>query len=155
MRRFTITIDDDLDDAFSSQMQAQGYSNRSEAVRDLIRRDMNQQHLQLHHADACVAVLSYLYIPQVRSLALKLIALQQESRFIVESCSATQVNATLRMETQILRGRVAEVRAYAWSVISLAGVMQGDVQYRVVEGALRDEGFVAAVDRRMPRTSKR
>jgi metal-responsive CopG/Arc/MetJ family transcriptional regulator len=105
-----------------------------------------------------VAVLSYLYVPQERRLALRLIELEQENRHLVESCTATQANASMRLEIQTLRGRMAEVRAYAWSIISLAGVMQGDVQYRLVEGALRDDGFVAARDlhpTRKPKKSSR
>jgi CopG family nickel-responsive transcriptional regulator len=155
MRRFTITINDDLDDAFAAQMQARGYSNRSEAIRDLIRHDMNQQQVQHHPVDPCVAILSYLYVPQERGLALRLIELAQENKHLVENCTATQANASQRLEIQTLRGRMAEVRAYAWSIISLPGVMQGDVQYRLVEGALRDEGFVPARDLRLARTPKK
>jgi len=146
MRRFTITIDDELDDAFEAHMRSRAYANRSESVRDLIRQEMNRQQLQLHPVDTCVAVLSYLYVPQERSLALRLIELQRVHAGLIDSCTATQANDTLRLEVQMLRGRVSDVRAYAWSVISMAGVQHGDVQYRVVNGAMRDSGFLPAAE---------
>lgn len=152
MRRFTITIDNALDDAFESYMRSRGYANRSEAVRDLIRQEMNRQQVQLHPVDTCVAVLSYLYVPQERSLALRLIELQQQHAELIDSCTATQANAQQRLEVQLLRGRVADVRAYAWSVISLAGVTHGDVQYRMVGGAMRDSGFVPAAGQTLSET---
>ena len=61
----------------------------------------------------------------------------------------------MRLEIQTLRGRMAEVRAYAWSVISLPGVIQGDVQFRLVEDALRDDGFVPARDLQLTHKSKK
>ncbi|WP_234264655.1 nickel-responsive transcriptional regulator NikR [Hydrogenophaga sp. NFH-34] len=150
MRRFTITIDDDLDDTFGAHMVSRGYANRSEAVRDLIREEMNKEHAQQHPADPCVAVMSYLYVPQQRSLALRLIELQRDNAGLIDSCTATQVNEELRMEVQLLRGRVSEVRAYAWSVVSLPGVTHGEVQLRVAQGALRDN-FIPAANLPLPR----
>lgn len=151
MRRFTITIDNALDDAFEAHMAERGYANRSEAVRDLIRQETNREHVQLHPVDACMAVLSYLYVPQERSLALRLVELQQENSSLIDACTATQANANLRMEVQLLRGRVADLRAYAWSVISLPGVQHGEVHFRAVPGVLRDSGFVLAAEMQMGR----
>jgi len=152
MRRFTITIDEELDDCFGAHMTTHGYANRSEAVRDLIRQEMNREQAQLHPADPCVAVMSYLYVPQQRSLALRLIELQRDNTRLVDACTATQVNEELRMEVQLLRGRVSEVRAYAWSVVSMPGVMHGDVQLRVAQDALRDN-FIPAAE--LPQSGKR
>lgn len=36
MQRLTITLDDDIAQALDAFMVAQGYSNRSEAIRDLL-----------------------------------------------------------------------------------------------------------------------
>lgn len=146
MRRFTITLEDDLDDAFAQHMQAHGYSNRSEAVRDLLRQDIGQAQLQLHPVDPGVAVLSYLYVPHERSLAQRLLKLQETHRGLIDACLSSQANATQRLEVQMLRGRMHELRAYAWAVISLPGVLHGQVQYRVLHGALRDDGFVPAAE---------
>ena len=43
MQRFTISLDDGLAAHFDKLIGERGYENRSEAVRDLIRRDMERR----------------------------------------------------------------------------------------------------------------
>ena len=42
MQRLTITLDDDIAQALDAFMVAQGYSNRSEAIRDLLRGPLRE-----------------------------------------------------------------------------------------------------------------
>ena len=44
MQRLSISIDDDLAADFESLIQSRSYSNRSEAFRDLVRRELRQDH---------------------------------------------------------------------------------------------------------------
>jgi CopG family transcriptional regulator, nickel-responsive regulator len=43
MQRVTITIDDDLLDAVDRLVDRRGYTNRSQAFRDILRRMIDQQ----------------------------------------------------------------------------------------------------------------
>ncbi|BEG78276.1 MULTISPECIES: hypothetical protein [Burkholderiales] len=49
------------------------YANRSESERDLMRQEMNRQQVQPLLLDTCVVVLSCMYVPQERRLAVHLI----------------------------------------------------------------------------------
>ena len=42
MRRLTISVDDDLADAFDRMVEQKGYLNRSEAFRDLVRKQLGE-----------------------------------------------------------------------------------------------------------------
>jgi metal-responsive CopG/Arc/MetJ family transcriptional regulator len=42
MKRLTMSLDDDLADAFDALVRERGYQNRSEAFRDLLRHDLGQ-----------------------------------------------------------------------------------------------------------------
>ncbi len=42
MRRLTISVDEDLADAFDVLVECKGYLNRSEAFRDLVRKELGQ-----------------------------------------------------------------------------------------------------------------
>ena len=43
MKRLTMSLDDDLADAFDALVRGRGYENRSEAFRDLLRADLGEQ----------------------------------------------------------------------------------------------------------------
>jgi len=61
MNRLTITIDDDLDRELDRFMNARGYDNRSEAIRDLARSGLQQAAMEVGGPDPCVAALVYVY----------------------------------------------------------------------------------------------
>ena len=63
MERFTISLDESLARQFDELISARGYSNRSEAVRDLIRGAIESDRQRAAPSGYCVANLSYVYQP--------------------------------------------------------------------------------------------
>ena len=61
MQRFTISLDDALAVKFDALIADKGYSNRSEAVRDLIRSQIDAASLQPSEALWCAATVNYVY----------------------------------------------------------------------------------------------
>ena len=46
MKRLTMSLDDELADAFEALVRSRGYENRSEAFRDLLRQDLGNVRLR-------------------------------------------------------------------------------------------------------------
>lgn len=74
MQRVTISIEKNLAAAFDALIARNGYANRSEAVRDLVRARLDAEHGTTagaagHH---CVATLSYVCDHAARDLAERL-----------------------------------------------------------------------------------
>lgn len=67
MERLTISLNNQLAKQFDSVMHKRGYFNRSEAMRDLIRDLLDTVRLEEHVEDHCVAMLSYIYAPELAS----------------------------------------------------------------------------------------
>ena len=61
MQRFTISLDDQLAAQFDDWIAQRGYGNRSEAVRDLFRAELDRSQQQTGSATHCVACLSYVF----------------------------------------------------------------------------------------------
>ena len=78
MQRLTISLDDELAAAFDELIQRRGYANRSEAVRDLLRRELGESDLTSGTAKQCVAVLSYVFDHHERQLSSRLTSLQHD-----------------------------------------------------------------------------
>jgi CopG family nickel-responsive transcriptional regulator len=72
MQRVTITIDDELDGELDRYMNMRGYSNRSEAIRDLARAGLQQAVIKVESTRACVAALVYMYDHEERELPKRL-----------------------------------------------------------------------------------
>lgn len=76
MQRFTISLDDQLAAQFDQWIARRGYENRSEAVRDLFRAELERTHQQTGAARHCVACLSYVFNHHERDLSERLTGLQ-------------------------------------------------------------------------------
>ena len=59
MQRLTTSIDDALAEAFDALVQARGYQNRSEGMRDLVREAVKTWRDEGADDARCVAALSY------------------------------------------------------------------------------------------------
>ena len=91
MQRLTISLDDNIAQAIDDFMLARGYSNRSEAIRDLVRDSLirSQEAPQTKH---CVAAVSYVYDYDGRDLALRLDRAQHEHHDLTISSMRTRLD---------------------------------------------------------------
>lgn len=127
MQRVTISLDEDVAKAFDALVGEQGYASRSEAVRDLVRRAVDERRLQRTGDGLCVANLSYVYDHHVRSLAGRLIDLQHDRHDLVISTTHVHLDHHNCLESTLLKGRIDDVRALADGIQAERGVRYGAV----------------------------
>ncbi|MFT3818226.1 MAG: nickel-responsive transcriptional regulator NikR [Rubrivivax sp.] len=127
MKRLTISIDDELADAFEALVRARGYGNRSEAFRDLLRADLGSVRRRDRPDGPCVATLSYVYDHHQRQLALRLTEQQHAHHELVIATTHAHLDHDHCVETVILRGRTDAVQAFAEATIAQPGVQHGQV----------------------------
>ena len=125
VERFTISLDEDLARAFDALIAARGYSNRSEAVRDILRAQLEQNRLAREEAPHCIANLSYVYNHHERELAERVTHDQHEHHDLCVATLHAHLDHDNCMESVILRGPTAQVRAFAEALIAKPGVRQG------------------------------
>lgn len=128
MQRLTISLDDDLAAAFDALMRQRGYANRSEAVRDLLRRELGERDLSSGAATDCVAVLSYVFDHHERQLSSRLTEMQHDHHDLAVATMHAHISHQDCVETVILRGATQAVKAFAEGVIAETGVRHGQVQ---------------------------
>lgn len=125
MQRITITLDDDLTDAFEGYMVRRGYANRSEAIRDLIRDRLHTEHLADQPEGDCIATLSYVYNHHERELAARLTSAHHAHHDLTVSTMHVHLSHDHCLETVILRGPSNRVQVFADAVIAQPGVHHG------------------------------
>ena len=133
MERFTISLDADLAVEFDNLIKARGYSNRSEAVRDMLRHQLESFRRERGEARQCVANLSYVYNHHERDLAERLTQLQHDHHNLSVSAMHAHLDHEHCIESLILRGPSAEVRDFADILIAQRGVRHGQLNVFAVE----------------------
>lgn len=133
MQRITITLDDGLVHEFEKFMATRGYSNRSEAVRDLIRERLDAERVRESPSGHCVATLTYVYNHDERELAMRLTQAQHADHDLAVSTLHVHLDHDNCMETVVLRGPIERVQGFAHAVIAQPGVRHGKLQILPVE----------------------
>jgi CopG family nickel-responsive transcriptional regulator len=133
MERFTISLDEELARNFDSLIAARGYRNRSEAVRDILRRELESSRIARSEARHCVANLSYIYNHHERELAERLTHLQHDHHNLTVSTMHAHLDHEHCIESVILHGPVAEVRQFAELLMAERGVRHGALNVVSVE----------------------
>lgn len=125
MERFTISLDEDLAQEFDRLIAERGYQNRSEAVRDLLRGELESYRRKRNDAKYCVANLSYVYSQQERTLAERLTQLQHDNHDLMVSSMRAHLDHENCIESVLLRGPAAAVRTFAETLAAERGVRHG------------------------------
>lgn len=133
MERITISLEEDLAREFDALIRARAYANRSEAIRDLLRRELEQQRLAREEAPHSVANLSYVYNHHERRLAERLTNLQHHAHDLVVSSMHVHLDHENCLESVILRGPTEEVRRFADLLSAERGVRHGALNLVPVE----------------------
>src|SRR5580704_2065161 len=129
MQRVTITIDDDLVAEIDAFMTGRGYANRSEAIRDLARSGLSQSSLEVARDRNCVATLSYVYDHAARELPKRLTQDFHAHHGLAQATLHVHLDHDSCLEVTVLKGKSAEVKAFADHVIAERGVRHGHIAY--------------------------
>jgi CopG family nickel-responsive transcriptional regulator len=132
LHRFGIAIEPDLLDRFDKLMAQRGYTNRSEAFRDLARAELVKQSADKPNANV-VGTVTIVYDHHVRMLSEKLTELQHQHHKCVVSAMHVHLDHDRCLEVIVLRGKAKEVRHTANSLISTKGVQHGHLIVAVAE----------------------
>lgn len=125
MERFTISLDDELAHEFDRLIAERGYRNRSEAVRDMLRSQLESFRFKAEEAEFCIANLSYVYNHHERTLAERLTHLQHNHHDLTVSSMHAHLDHEDCIESVFLRGPTAAVRAFANTLTAESGVRHG------------------------------
>jgi len=123
LKRFTISMEEDLLNDFDAFMRDHHYQNRSEAIRDLIRSRSVQQEWAADKA--VMGVISLVYDHHQRRLQEKITELQHDYHHQIVSTTHVHMDHDNCLEVIVIRGQAAAVRKLADSLISLRGVRDG------------------------------
>lgn len=126
MQRVTISIDDDLVAKIDQLALGQGASNRSEVIRDLVRRGLPAQ--AQDHIDApCLGVISYAIDSTIRDLSRRVPKSRLERHDQTVAAVSVPVDHHSSVDVVIMRGRLGAISQYAEGLFLERGVLHGNL----------------------------
>jgi CopG family nickel-responsive transcriptional regulator len=124
LSRIGVAIDSDLLNKFDVHIAKRGYTNRSEAFRDLIRDELVEKNWELPDHQV-VGTVTLVYDHHVRLLNEKLTDMQHDSFHNVLSTLHVHLDHDNCLEVLVVRGKAAAVKKLADALISTKGVKHG------------------------------
>ncbi|HRH40538.1 MAG TPA: nickel-responsive transcriptional regulator NikR [Pyrinomonadaceae bacterium] len=128
LSRFGISVEEELLKRFDELIGKQGYPNRSEAFRDLMRDALVKSYLEESaETSQVVGSLTLVYDHHARELNDKMNDLQHQHYHLVVSVNHVHISHDDCLEVIVLRGEVWEIKSLANSLLSLKGVKHGQL----------------------------
>ena len=124
LSRIGVAIDSDLLKRFDALIAKRGYTNRSEAFRDLIRGDLVQTSWEAPDSQV-VGTVTLVYDHHVRQLSDRLTNMQHEFHHHVLSSLHVHLDHDHCLEVLVVRGKASLVQKLADSLIATKGVKHG------------------------------
>ncbi len=124
--RFGISIEASLLDQFDKHIQAHAYRNRSEAIRDLIRKELIQERC-LKSQEEALGTITLMYNHHVRELPQLLTEIQHHFNSNIISSMHVHLDAHNCMEVLAVRGQTTVLQQLADQLISAKGVKHGNL----------------------------
>lgn len=122
--RFSVSTESRLLDRFDALIAEQGYVNRSEAIRDLIRSALVDDALADENSPA-VGTVTLVYDHHFSDLSDKLTEHQHTHHESIVSTLHIHLDHHHCLEVIVLRGQAGEIRRLADSLIGTKGVKHG------------------------------
>lgn len=124
LARIGVAIDSGLLQKFDELIAERGYTNRSEAFRDLIRDELVQKSWE-SPGEHVVGTVTLVYDHHVRMLSEKLTDLQHDHHQSILSTLHVHLDHDNCLEVLVVRGKAGMVQKIANALISTKGVKHG------------------------------
>lgn len=124
--RYGVSMEAELATQFDELIRRRNYTNRSEAIRDLVRQELTRQAWQ-QQAGRLVGTITLLYNHDVREIESRMVSVQHEHHDMVVSTMHVHLTRKHCLEVVVVRGEAADIRALADRLISSRGVLHGEL----------------------------
>jgi CopG family nickel-responsive transcriptional regulator len=126
LQRISITIEQALARKFDGLLADKGYSNRSEAVRDLIRKALVENEWE-SGGQTAVGTLTIVYDHSRPELARRLLKLGHAQHDLVISTMHVHLDTDHCLEVMALKGKPAAIKKFTNHALGAKGVKHGDL----------------------------
>ncbi len=126
LERFGVSMPGDLLEQFDEAIEQAGYSNRSEAMRDMARRYLVRRRWERTEGEV-VGTITLIYDHHVPGVERCLTEIQHDAGVSVVCSTHVHLDHHNCVEVIVVRGEADEIRSLADRMISMRGVKHGEL----------------------------
>jgi CopG family nickel-responsive transcriptional regulator len=126
VERVGVSFEPELLDKFDKLIKSKGYTNRSEAVRDLVRKAIIESEVDSVKGSV-IGTLTIIYDHEIGDVTNKLLHLQHHHHAEISSTTHIHVDEQICLEVLVVRGKAKNVRELADNIKSIKGVKHGEL----------------------------
>lgn len=134
LKRFSVSLEEDLLEKFDEYISSHGYSNRSEAIRDLIRGKLINE--EWEQDGEVVGVVTLVYDHHQAQLQERITEVQHNYYQLITSSTHVHMDHHNCLEVTIVKGHSSMVKELAEGMIALRGVKNGTLTMSSTGGHL-------------------
>jgi CopG family nickel-responsive transcriptional regulator len=124
--RFGVSIEHDLLKKFDKTIKKKGYTNRSEALRDIIRENLIVETTEDPNSEA-IGTLTMIYDHHAGNLTNRLLDLQHHHHKEILTTTHIHVDHDNCLEVLVLKGKTRNIQKLADNIKSLKGIKHGEL----------------------------
>jgi len=132
--RFGVSIEDELLQRFDEEIEKKGYSNRSEAIRDLIREQIVEEEWQSD--EETVGTITIVYDHHTRDLSSNLTHLQHSFEGDIKSVLHIHLDHHNCLEVLVVQGSGRMLQQFADQLVATKGVKHGKLTMTTTGGGI-------------------
>lgn len=143
MQRVTLSLDDEIVAMLDDYMRRRGATNRSEAVRDIVRQVATRQRVAHGPEEHGIGTFSYIYDLEKRETFQRLARTQHQRHDMVVTKMNIPLDHDASLEVAILRGKISEMQLMADIISNQRGIRHGNLHVLPVDVEVHqhDEGM--------------
>lgn len=122
--RIGVSLEPELLKKFDGMIEKKGYTTRSEAIRDLIRRALNEEGWK-HEGLEIIGTITLAYDHHSGGVQEKLMDIQHDHHSRISSTLHLHLDEDKCLEVLLVRGMAEDVKRLADELISVRGVLHG------------------------------
>jgi CopG family transcriptional regulator, nickel-responsive regulator len=132
--RFGVSLDKDLSQKFDERIKRKSYTNRSEAIRDLIRQDLVEQ--EWRQGTEIAGAITLIYDHHKRELLNKITDIQHDFQNLIISAQHIHLDHHNCLEIVAVKGNPFEAERLASSLKAVKGVKHSTLSMSTTGKAL-------------------
>jgi CopG family nickel-responsive transcriptional regulator len=126
VERVGVSFEPELLSRFDNLIKRKGYNNRSEAIRDLVRKSIIESDIESEKGEV-IGTLTIIYDHDVGDITNKLLHTQHHHHSEISSTTHIHVDEHNCLEVLVVRGKAGSVIRLADNIKAIKGVKHGEL----------------------------
>lgn len=126
VERAGVSFEPELLAKFDTLIKRKGYTNRSEAIRDLVRKSLIESGIETEKGDV-IGTLTIIYDHDIGDVINRLLHIQHRHHSEITSTTHIHVDEHMCLEILVVRGKAKNVRKLGDNIKAIKGVKHGEL----------------------------